>query len=99
MDDAVTICKYAPNAVDVLWGQITSRGPLDLEDRQEQDESGLLVRVRVMILRVPTTHLDGIARSDVVTVTKRGIQTVYRVREVELADDGDLMELTLARST
>lgn len=97
MDDASVVCKYAPNAVDVTWGGLTSRGPLDEADLEGTDQSGLLVRERVMRLRVPTTHLEDIARGETVAVTRRGVRTSYRVREVELEDDGELKSLVLAR--
>lgn len=97
MDDAVVACRYAPNAVDVSWGSHTSRGPLDEQDLSGTDTSGMLVRERVMRLRVPTIHLDGVARDDTVSVTRRGVATSYRVREVELEDDGEVKALVLAR--
>jgi hypothetical protein len=100
LDDAVTICRHAPNAVDVRWGLLSSRGPLDLEDRETLDPSGLVVRERVTVLRVPATHLEDITRNGTVTVTNaRAISTVYRVREVESEADGEVKVLTLARAT
>lgn len=97
MDDAVVACKYAPNAVAVAWGAHTSHGPLDEQDVNGTDASGLLVRERVMRLRIPTIHLEDVARGDTVTVTRRGVDTSYRVREVELEDDGAVKALVLAR--
>lgn len=97
MDDAVVACKYAPNAVTVTWGSHTSCGPLDEQDITGQDGSGVLVKERIMRLRVPTIHLEDIARGDTVSVTRRGVATSYRVREVELEDDGEVKALVLAR--
>jgi hypothetical protein len=97
MDDAVVACKYAPNAVAVSWGSYTSCGPLDEQDITGTDPSGMLIRERAMRLRVPTTHLEDIARGDTVVATRRGVRTSYRVREVELEDDGEVKALVLAR--
>lgn len=97
IDDAAAICRYAPNAVPVSWHGFTSCGPLDEEDREGVDGSGVLVRERVLLLRVPTTHLEDIGRNDEVKVTRRGVQTTYRVREVILEDDGEVKALSLAR--
>jgi hypothetical protein len=97
IDDAAAICRYAPNAVPVTWQGLSSCGPLDEEDREGVDGSGVFVRERVMVLRVPTTHLEDIARGDEVKVTRRGVQTTYRVREVSLEDDGEVKALSLAR--
>ena len=97
MDDAVVACKYAPNAVAVSWGSHTSCGPLDEQDVSGTDTSGLLVRERAMRLRVPTIHLEDVARGDTVKVTRRGVVTDYRVREVELEDDGEVKALVLSR--
>lgn len=98
MDDAVAICRYAPNAVPVAWGSYTTYGPLDEEDVTTPDTSGVLVRERVTMLRVPVTHLPNIARGDTVKVTRRSVATTYRVREVLLEGDGEVKALSLSRT-
>lgn len=98
-DTAVVACKYAPNAVTVRWGPITTVGPLEVSDVQGADSSGLLVRERRATLRLPFAHVSGIARGDTITTTKAGVTTTYRVREVALADDGDVVDVDVARTT
>ena len=95
IDDAVVCCRYAPNAVDVRWGSVDTRGPLDDQTQEGTDTSGLLVRERVRLLRVPTCHVEDIARNESLRVTKRGVHTTYRVREVMLEDDGEVTVLSL----
>ena len=99
MDDAVVACKYAPNAVLVQWQGLISWGPLDEADREGVDGSGVFVRERVLLLRIPVTHLGDVARGDEIEVTRRGVRITYRVREVSLEDDGEVKALVLARLT
>lgn len=85
-----------PGSVTIRWGARCAAGPLDIEDRERTDPSGLVVRERVRVLRIPTRQLAGIDRGALVDVTDEDdLTTTYKVREVSLADDGRVKDLVL----
>jgi hypothetical protein len=94
-DDAVTVCACSANPVTGRHGSASTIGAYDVEDRLTDDASGLTVRERVIMWRVPAHQLPHVTRGSTVVLSLEGAQVSYRVREVELANGGSIAELTL----
>ena len=88
------VCRRAPNAQTIRIGGVTVMGPVQQEDRVMTDASGAETLRRVTVATVPTAAFtdDPIARHTTAMVGT----TTYRIRDVQLASDGELTELVLA---
>lgn len=92
--EAAMVCRRAPNAQAIKIGGITVMGPVQQEDRVVSDASGAETLRRVTIAVVPTAAFadDPLSRHTTAVVGT----TTYRIRDVQLASDGEITELVLA---
>lgn len=96
-DDAVFLCRRAPNAQAIRYlGQQTT-GPVSEDDRITLDASGAERLDRVTVALVPTDALSGLARHQRVTVGQGRDAVAYTLRDFRKIEDGLLTELHLAR--
>lgn len=100
-DDAKFLCYRAPNAKDVAYGTEVSRGPIDIEDRLLGDAGGERM-VRTTVITIPAADLPSLTTSVLpATVTvERGTddEQAYKVRDVQLVEDGEIRELICAEA-
>jgi hypothetical protein len=83
----------------VRFGAEVSRGPVDIEDREESDAGGLRL-VRRTVITLPVAGLPSVARSSVIMTTDDdGAEVEYKVRDIQSVEDGELRELICAEGT
>jgi hypothetical protein len=97
-DHAVALCRRAPNAKDVAYGAEEARGPVDIEDRLEQDAGGERL-VRRTVITIGASDLPSVIRSALPLTVRVDDETDYVVKDVQLVEDGELKELILAEET
>jgi hypothetical protein len=99
--DAAALCERAPNAKAVTYGGESARGPVDIEDRMEQDAGGERL-VRRTIVTIGRLKLPSVVRSSLplTIVVDEGLttETSYKVRDIEYVEDGELKELICAEA-
>ena len=88
------LCSRAPNAKSITFGTHASRGPVDIEDRQEPDASGEMRLVRSTVATIPAADLSTLTVHSSITIGSTG----YVVRDIQLVEDGLLKELICAES-
>lgn len=81
-----------PLAVPVRMGTLAARGFLDRPDRIVTDPHAGAVQTRVTTLTLATDSIPGLAVNATIEADGRS----YRVRQIDLTDDGALTECLLA---
>jgi hypothetical protein len=99
--DAIALCRRAPNAKAIAYGADSTRGPVDIEDRVEQDAGGERL-VRRTVITIATSELAALVKSvlpaTVYVEKDTSAEVAYRVRDIQLIEDGELRELICAEA-
>jgi hypothetical protein len=97
--DAIALCRRAPNAKAIAYGADSTRGPVDIEDRLEQDAGGERL-VRRTVITIATSELPSLTKAvlpaTVYVEKDTADEVAYKVRAIELIEDGELRELIAA---